>query len=369
MRSLPENVRRLILSGNYSLGITASISDASGLMKPLTGYDGEDILLSASWDTNIDTQVQQIGLTSTANGKRFPVRNLLIDTPVNSGSAMIALNRAVEVFVQLSSITNGIVLHSMSVFKGHVTEFDDSGDINITALDPLGKLADQFIEVEATYGTTAGVDISEVIIQILRANGQNVLADNFRVIGNPGYAIKPYIQKKEPVLTAIQTLVQLIGWDIRMRFDDVTQGWRMTLYEPDRTSGVIAMVFGTVVSWLALRLQGIYLALATIAFVECLGYATLDHEIFGTATGIINIPQPFDTQIEYLWIAVPVMVLSMIFLFRLERSRVGRALLAIQEDELAASATGIRPCTVRDLAIDNTRVSACTASQNMRQRP
>ena len=113
---------------------------------------------------------------------------------------------------------------------------------------------------------------------------------------------------------------------------------------------VIAMVFGTVVGWLALRLQGIYLALATIAFVECLRYATLDHEIFGTATGIINIPQPFDTQIEYLWIAVPVMVLSMIFLFRLERSRVGRALLAIQEDELAASATGIRPTKYKVLA-------------------
>ena len=115
-------------------------------------------------------------------------------------------------------------------------------------------------------------------------------------------------------------------------------------------AGVLAIVFGVIVGWLALRLQGIYLALATIAFVECLRYATLDHEIFGTATGIINIPQPFDTQIEYLWIAMPLMVLAALFLYRLERSRVGRALLAIREDELAASATGIRPTKYKVLA-------------------
>jgi branched-chain amino acid transport system permease protein len=69
----------------------------------------------------------------------------------------------------------------------------------------------------------------------------------------------------------------------------------------------------------------------------------LNLEITGGAVGIFAIPQPFQTQIEYLWIALPLLLLSMLFLYRLERIRVGRALSAIREDELAADAMGINP--------------------------
>ncbi len=115
-------------------------------------------------------------------------------------------------------------------------------------------------------------------------------------------------------------------------------------------ASVISVVFGVVVGWAALRLQGIYLALATIAFVESVRFATLDLGIFGGATGIFDIPQPMNTQIEYLWLTIPILVFAALFLYRLEKARVGRALLAIQEDELAASATGIRPTQYKVLA-------------------
>lgn len=115
-------------------------------------------------------------------------------------------------------------------------------------------------------------------------------------------------------------------------------------------ASAISVVFGLVVGWAALRLQGIYLALATIAFVEGLRFATLDLGLFGGATGIFDIPQPMNTQIEYLWLTIPVLIIAALFLYRLEKARVGRALLAIQEDELAASATGIRPTKYKVLA-------------------
>lgn len=104
-------------------------------------------------------------------------------------------------------------------------------------------------------------------------------------------------------------------------------------------SGVLAVVLGIPV----LRLRGIYLAIATIAFVEILRVLALNLEITGGAVGIFAIPQPFASQIEYLWIALPLLILSMLFLYRLERIRVGRALNAIREDELAADAMGINP--------------------------
>ena len=115
-------------------------------------------------------------------------------------------------------------------------------------------------------------------------------------------------------------------------------------------SAVVAGLLAVVVGILALRLRGIYLALATIAFVEILRVLSLNVEFTGGAVGIFSIPQPFGDAIGYLWIAVPLLVLSAVFIFRLERVRVGRAFIAIREDELAADTIGINPTFYKVLA-------------------
>ncbi|MFM7580693.1 MAG: ABC transporter permease subunit, partial [Microcystaceae cyanobacterium] len=63
-------------------------------------------------------------------------------------------------------------------------------------------------------------------------------------------------------------------------------------------SAILAIILGIPV----LRLKGIYLAIATIAFVEILRIIALNIEITGGAVGIFGIPQPFTTQLEYLWL-------------------------------------------------------------------
>jgi len=102
-------------------------------------------------------------------------------------------------------------------------------------------------------------------------------------------------------------------------------------------SGLLAVLVGIP----ALRLSGIYLALATIAFVEILRVVSLNLPITGQAVGIFGVPQPFGDQLSYLLLAAPLFLLAMVFVARLERVRVGRAFTAIREDELAASAMGI----------------------------
>jgi len=115
-------------------------------------------------------------------------------------------------------------------------------------------------------------------------------------------------------------------------------------------AGVVCGLLGVAVGMPALRLRGIYLAIATIAFVEILRVLALNLELTGGAIGIFGIPQPFQTAIEYLWIVLPLLALSMAFVYRLERIRVGRALIAIREDELAADAMGINPTYYKVLA-------------------
>jgi branched-chain amino acid transport system permease protein len=110
--------------------------------------------------------------------------------------------------------------------------------------------------------------------------------------------------------------------------------------------GILAIIIGVP----ALRLRGIYLALATIAFVEILRVLSLNLEITGGAVGIFGIPQPFPNPLSYLWLTVPLLAAMMFFTARLERARIGRAFIALREDELAADAMGVQPTYHKVLA-------------------
>jgi len=104
-------------------------------------------------------------------------------------------------------------------------------------------------------------------------------------------------------------------------------------------SGLLALLIGVP----ALRLRGVYLALATIAFVEVLRVLSLNLDITGKAIGIFDIPQPFSSKFSYILVSGPMLLFMMFFIYQLERSRVGRAFAALREDELAAAAMGINP--------------------------
>lgn len=111
-----------------------------------------------------------------------------------------------------------------------------------------------------------------------------------------------------------------------------------------------SLLLALVVGIPALRLRGIYLALATIAFVEILRVLCLNLEITGGAIGIFAVPQLFESRWSYIWCFGPLLILMLLFSWRLEHSRVGRAFRAIREDELAAGAMGINPTRYKVVA-------------------
>jgi branched-chain amino acid transport system permease protein len=116
-------------------------------------------------------------------------------------------------------------------------------------------------------------------------------------------------------------------------------------------AAIVCGILGILVGIPTLRLRGIYLAIATIAFVQVLEVIAENLEsVTGGAIGISGIPQPFQTPIEYLWLALPLLIIIMLLFYRLERIKLGRAFAAIREDELAASAMGINPTYHKVLA-------------------
>ncbi|MBC8098421.1 MAG: branched-chain amino acid ABC transporter permease [Armatimonadetes bacterium] len=115
-------------------------------------------------------------------------------------------------------------------------------------------------------------------------------------------------------------------------------------------AAVVCGVLGLLIGLPALRLRGIYLALATIAFVEIVRVLSLNLDITGKAIGIFGIPQPFMGYPAYLPLTLFMLIITALFVWRLERIRIGRAFSALREDELAAAAMGINPTYYKVLA-------------------
>ena len=107
-----------------------------------------------------------------------------------------------------------------------------------------------------------------------------------------------------------------------------------------------------------LRLRGDYLAIVTLGFGEIVRISAQNTDAIGGPRGIAGIPHPpnlSDFEIlgvkplryglldprPYYYLLVLLIVLTIIFVKRLEKSRVGRAWAAIREDEDAAELMGV----------------------------
>ena len=104
--------------------------------------------------------------------------------------------------------------------------------------------------------------------------------------------------------------------------------------------GVCAALFGIIIGLPALRLRGDYLAIVTLAFGEIVRTVimNLPEKLFGGTTGL-KTPR-FDNK--YLFIVAFVLVLICLAVVQnLLRSKHGRAISAIRDNEIAARAMGI----------------------------
>ena len=110
---------------------------------------------------------------------------------------------------------------------------------------------------------------------------------------------------------------------------------------------IVTALFGVIMGVPSLRLEGPYLALATLGGGEAIRLFIENGEFFGSTYGISSISQPvifgvpFDTPDKYYFIAMPIMLIAVYFSFSILKSSVGRAFMAIREDQISAAASGI----------------------------
>jgi branched-chain amino acid transport system permease protein len=122
----------------------------------------------------------------------------------------------------------------------------------------------------------------------------------------------------------------------------------------------LATLSGVLLALPVLRLRGDYLAIVTLGFAEIVRILFNNlTSITGGPQGIGNIPRPglfgidmnLSTVTVYIYYIVVVAVLLTIFVvWRFENSRLGRALIAMGEDDIAAEAMGIDLTRIKVIA-------------------
>jgi branched-chain amino acid transport system permease protein len=145
----------------------------------------------------------------------------------------------------------------------------------------------------------------------------------------------------------------------------------------------VAASFGAILGAPTLRLRGDYLAIVTLGFGEIVprifrflgegspignwtggvnGVGAIDPPKlpamisgpwFGTSIQVVS---PFDfsdsnwSPMDYYWLILILVAIAIVFVTRLYNSRIGRAWMAVREDEVAAAASGVNTVAIKLLA-------------------
>ena len=113
-------------------------------------------------------------------------------------------------------------------------------------------------------------------------------------------------------------------------------------------AALTAGLFGYLIAKPTLRLSGIYMTLATLGF-NIIFFLILQNWMSFTngPLGIMDIPEPnifgwqVTTRLDYYYLALTLVIITLVSMHRLISCRFGRALKSIREDELAAEAMGV----------------------------
>jgi branched-chain amino acid transport system permease protein len=121
-------------------------------------------------------------------------------------------------------------------------------------------------------------------------------------------------------------------------------------------AGILAAMLGTIVGRPILHLTGLYLAIATMGFafiVEegIVRWTSLTNGNLGIQVNPVAIGSfVFDTELRFYYLALGILILSLVAARNILRSPTGRAMIAIRDSEVASEAIGINLAKFKTLA-------------------
>ena len=189
-----------------------------------------------------------------------------------------------------------------------------------------------------------------VVVYMIVAVGLNVVIGlaglldlgyvGFYALG--AYSVALFGSTSSPVVAALQS-----------RFG-LSEEWAVPFAICIPIAILMSLIAGVILGAPTLRLRGDYLAIVTLGFGEIIRITARNLDgVTNGATGISGVPVPPGPEVDgraffntidaerWYWLALTILILLIWMAFRLEHSRVGRAWLAIREDEDAAAIMGV----------------------------
>lgn len=207
----------------------------------------------------------------------------------------------------------------------------------------------------SSRGSSWDAVLFQIVVYMIVAVGLNVVIGlaglldlgyiGFYAVG--AYSVAIFGSPSSPVT---QWMVREFGF---------SEGWAVPFVACIPIAMAFALMAGLILGAPTLRLRGDYLAIVTMGFGEIIRIVLRNvRDVSGGPQGIVEIPSPpgpqvvndYGVQVDlfnrldhhyWYWLALAVLILLIILVRRLENSRVGRAWLAIREDEDAAAIMGV----------------------------
>jgi len=220
------------------------------------------------------------------------------------------------------------MLHSTFAYKTALPPVDTSLCPTLASRITIALLAVMFIGVVPLIGHEYYLSIFNLIfIAIVGAIGLNIL------VGSTGQVSIGH--------GAFMSVGAYMGANLIVRLD--APFW---LAIP--AGGLMAALIGVLVGIPSLRIRGIYLVVATLAAQLIIEWL-INHvpAISGGVATSINVPRPsifgftLKTQQNFYFLLVPFVIVAIVAALNLKRTRIGRALIAIRDQDIAAEIMGI----------------------------
>lgn len=130
---------------------------------------------------------------------------------------------------------------------------------------------------------------------------------------------------------------------------------------------LMGWLIGQCLGYPSLRVQGVYLSLATIGFNEIIRLLITNLQFTGSGTGVRNIPPysifgfRFDSQRKSYFLILFVLLISIIIALRIVYSKWGRAFKAVKDNPEALDICGVNIARVKVTAFTLSSVFGCAA--------
>lgn len=261
-----DSRRTHLLDMNHCVVHKVEIENGLGAMINMSDLSGIDWVKKVTIEDSTDDPVRKATIEIIREAGGLSLATLNVDSKLNltdaldpsSYSPMLYLNRDVKCYAaRMPMFVTPEVEDYINIFNGFIQGLSmSSNPIKVNCLDNGKRLIDTYIEVEKDIAVGATATLEDTVAKIVNDNDSTQVANSYppMTVFSPvpsqfilntalpdGRQLK---QRREPVMSAIRSKTGAIGWDVKYKYDNTSDSWKMTIYEPERVRSDVDIVLG-----------------------------------------------------------------------------------------------------------------------------